>query len=71
MTSTIQFVYYLVCVGMLIAGLRLAEVRPTTEWTLLLGWPGLMLVSVWFFGSYLPTLRGWRARARSESGIRF
>jgi hypothetical protein len=48
MTSTIVFVYYLVCVGLLIAGLRLAEVRPLTEWVLLIGWPGLILVSVWF-----------------------
>jgi hypothetical protein len=56
--AAIQFVYYLVCVGMLIAGLRrLAEVRPTTEWTLLLGWPALILVSVWFIGSCLPRLR--------------
>ena len=50
MTNTIEFVYYLVCVGMLIAGLRLAEVRPWTEWTLLFGWPALILVSVWFIG---------------------
>ena len=48
MTNTIEFLYYLVCVGMLIAGLRLAEVRPLTEWVLLIGWPGLILVSVWF-----------------------
>ena len=60
MTTTIEFVYYLVCVGLLIAGLRLAEVHPWTEWTLLIGWPGLILVSVWFIGSYLPTRRGWR-----------
>jgi len=60
MTSTIEFVYYLVCVGLLIAGLRLAEVRPLTEWVLLIGWPCLILVSVWFFGSYLPRLRGQR-----------
>jgi hypothetical protein len=58
MTSTIAFVYYLVCVGLLIAGLRLAEVRALTEWVLLIGWPDLILVSVWFFGSYLPRLRG-------------
>ena len=57
MTNTIEFLYYLVCVGMLIAGLGLAEVHPTTEWTLLLGWPALILVSVWFIGSYLPRLR--------------
>jgi len=34
------------CVGLLIAGLRLAEVRPLTEWVLLIGWPCLILVSV-------------------------
>ena len=63
MASTIAFVYYLVWVGLLIAGLRLAEVRPLTEWVLLIGWPGLILVSVWFFGSYLPRLRGQRQGA--------
>ena len=60
MTTTIEFVYYLVCVGMLIGGLRLAEVHPWTEWTLLIGWPILILVSVWFIGGYLSTRRGWR-----------
>jgi len=48
----------LVCVGLLIGGLHLADVRPWTEWTLLFGWPGFILVSVWLIGSYLPTLRG-------------
>jgi len=53
--TTFEFVYYLVCVGLLIAGLHLADVRPWTEWTLLFGWPALILVSVWFIGGYLPT----------------
>jgi len=53
--TTVEFVYYLVCVGLLIAGLHLADVRPWTEWTLLFGWPALILVSVWFIGGYLPT----------------
>jgi hypothetical protein len=35
--TTVEFVYYLVCVGLLIAGLHLADVRPWTEWTLLFG----------------------------------
>ena len=56
--TTFEFGYYLVCVGLLIAGLHLADVRPWTEWTLLFGWPGFILVSVWLIGSYLPTLRG-------------
>ena len=60
--TTIEFVYYLVCVGMLIVGLHLAE-HPLTEWTLLIGWPILILVSVWLIGGFLPTLRGWQ---RSE-----
>jgi hypothetical protein len=56
--TTVEFVYYLVCVGLLIAGLHLADVRPWTEWTLLFGWPILIAVSVWLIGGYLPTLRG-------------
>ena len=60
MARTFEFVWYLFWVGVLIAGLRLAEVRPLTEWVLLIGWPCLILVSVWFFGSYLPRRRGWR-----------
>ena len=53
--TTFEFGYYLVCVGLLIAGLHLADVRPWTEWTLLFGWPGFILVSVWLIGWYLPT----------------
>jgi len=58
--TTFEFVYYLVCVGMLTAGLRLAEVNPWAEWTLLIGWPILILVSVWFIGS------SYDARSRSR-----
>ena len=53
--TTFEFGYYLVCVGLLIAGLHLADVRPWTEWTLLFGWPAFIAVSVWFIGGYLPT----------------
>ena len=66
MTNTIEFLYYLVCVGMLIAGLRLAE-NPWADCLLLIGWPILILVSVWFIGSYLPTLLTGRSDARSRS----
>jgi hypothetical protein len=53
MMGTIEFVYYLFWVGVLIAGLHLADVRPSGEWFVILIWPILIGVSVWFFGSYL------------------
>ena len=58
MTSTVEFVYYLFWIGMLIAGLHLADVRPWAERMALIGWPILIAVSVWFLGSYLATGRG-------------
>jgi hypothetical protein len=60
MTKTIEFVYHLLCVGMLIAALHIADVRPWAERIAVIGWPILIAVSVWFIGWYLPTLRGWR-----------
>jgi hypothetical protein len=59
MMRTIEFVYYLV-VGTLIAALHLADVRPWSERMVVIGWPILIAVSVWFIGSHLPTRRGWR-----------
>jgi hypothetical protein len=53
MMRTIEFVYYLVWVGVLIAALHLGEVRPWAEWFALII-PILIGVSVWFF-AYLPT----------------
>ena len=58
MIRTIEFVYYLLWVGVLIAALHLGEVRPWVEQFALVIWPILIGVSVWFFGSYLPTGRG-------------
>jgi hypothetical protein len=58
MMRTIEFVYYLFLVGLLIAGLHHADVRPSGEWFVLVIWPILIAVSVWFFGSYLATGRG-------------
>ena len=55
---TIEFVYYLFCVGLLIAGLHHGDVRPSGEWFVLVIWPILIAVSVWFFGSYLQRGRG-------------
>jgi hypothetical protein len=60
MMRTIEFVYYLVLVGTLIAALHLADVRPWSERMVVIGWPILIVVSVWFIGSPLPTRRGWR-----------
>jgi hypothetical protein len=60
MMRTIEFVYYLVLVGTLIAALHLADVRPWSERMVVIGWPILIAVSVWFIGSPLPTRRGWR-----------
>jgi hypothetical protein len=37
---------------------KVAEVRPWAERFALIIWPILMGVSIWFFASYLPTLRG-------------
>jgi hypothetical protein len=58
MMRTIEFVYYLFCVGLLIAGLHHGDVRPSGEWFVLVIWPILIAVSVWFFGSYLQRGRG-------------
>jgi hypothetical protein len=60
MMRTIEFVYYLVLVGTLIAALHLADVRPWSERMVVIGWPILIAVSVWFIGSHLPTRRGLR-----------
>jgi hypothetical protein len=59
MTRTIEFVYYLFWVGVLIGALHLADVRPWAEWMAMIAWPILIGVSVWFIGSYLPTRRRW------------
>ena len=66
MTKTVEFVYYLVCIGMLIAALHLADVRPWAERMTVIGWPILIAVSVWFVGSYLPTRRGWQHQREAE-----
>jgi hypothetical protein len=58
MMRTIEFVYYLFWVGVLIGALHLADVRPWTERFALIIWPILIGVSVWFFASYFPTRRG-------------
>lgn len=55
-----EFVYYLFCVGMLIAILHIADVRPWSERMTVIGWPILIAVSVWLIGSYLPTRLVWR-----------
>jgi hypothetical protein len=60
MMKTVEFVYYLFWVGVLIAALHVAEVRPWAERFALIIWPILIGVSIWFFGSYLPRRRGWR-----------
>jgi len=54
MMRTIEFVYYLFWVGVLIATLRLADVRPWMEWFALAICPIAIGLSVWFFAS-LPT----------------
>jgi hypothetical protein len=59
MMRTFEFVYYLFWVGVLIAGLHVAEVRPWADRFALI-WPILIGVSIWFFASYLPRRRGWR-----------
>jgi hypothetical protein len=48
MTKTIEFVYHLLCVAMLIAALHIADVRPWAERMAVIGWPILIAVSVWF-----------------------
>jgi hypothetical protein len=58
MMRTIEFVYYLFWVGVLIAALHFADARPSGEWFALIIIPILIAVSVWFFASYLPTGRG-------------
>ena len=60
MLRAIEFFYYLFCVGVLIGALHLADVRPWTEGFVLILWPILIGVSVWFFASYLPSLHGGR-----------
>jgi hypothetical protein len=55
MMRTIEFVYYLFWVGVLIAALHLADARPWMEWFGLVIIPILIGVSVWFFASYSPT----------------
>ena len=57
--TTVEFVYHLFCVGMLIAALHIADVRPWAERMALIGWPILIGVSVWFIGGYLPMRRDW------------
>jgi hypothetical protein len=54
MMRTIEFVYYLFWVGVLIGALHFTEVRPWTERIALIFWPILIGESVWFFASYLP-----------------
>jgi hypothetical protein len=54
MMRTIEFVYYLFWVGVLIATLHLSEVRPWMEWFALAICPIAIGLSVWFFAS-LPT----------------
>ena len=54
MMRTIEFVYYLFWVGVLIAALHAAEVRPWAERFALIFWPILIGESIWFFASYLP-----------------
>jgi hypothetical protein len=60
MARTFEFVGYLFWVGVLIAPLHLADVRPWAERFALIIWPILIGESVWFIGSYLPRRRGWR-----------
>jgi membrane protein implicated in regulation of membrane protease activity len=60
MARTVEFFYYLICTGMLIAGLHLADAYPWMWWMAVIGWPILIAVSVWLVGWYLPTQRGWR-----------
>jgi hypothetical protein len=54
MMRTIEFVYYLFWVGVLIATLHLAEVRPWMEWLALIICPIVIGFSVWFFASFSP-----------------
>jgi len=60
MMKIIEFAYYLILVGVLVAALHAAEVRPWAQRFGLVFWPILIGESVWFFGSYLPRQRGWR-----------
>ena len=60
MARTVEFVWYLFWVGVLIATLHLADVRPWAERFALIIWPILIGESVWFFVSYLPRRRGWQ-----------
>jgi hypothetical protein len=67
MMRTIEFVYYLFWVGVLIGALHLADVRPWTERFALILWPILIGVSIWFFASYLPMLSSLAAERRPGS----
>jgi hypothetical protein len=58
-TTTIEFVYYLLCIGILIAALHL-DVGPWAEQVALIGWAILIAVPIWFIGWDLPTQRGWQ-----------
>jgi hypothetical protein len=49
MMRTIEFVWYLFWVGVLIAALHVAEVRPWAERFALIIWPILIGESIWFF----------------------
>jgi hypothetical protein len=60
MTKPLEFVYHLLCIGMLIAALHIADVRPWAERMAVISWPILIAVSVWFIGWYLPTRCGRR-----------
>jgi len=51
MMRTIEFVYYLFWIGVLIAALHVAEVRPWAERFALIFWPILIGESIWFFAS--------------------
>ena len=58
MMRTIEFVYYLFWVGVLIGVLHLSDVRPWMEWFGLVIIPIVIGFSDWFFAEYSPTGRG-------------
>ena len=57
--KTVEFAYYLLCIGILIAALHL-DVTPWAEQVALIGWAILIAVAIWFVGWDLPTQRGWQ-----------